>query len=306
MPGVLAAFVALFAVALLGYVVGALGVLRLEDERVLSRLAFFVATPALLFHTVATADLGSIFSPILITNVAGVAVGQLAYVLVARLLWKRDRRETTVGVIATTYVNAGILGIAVSVYALGDGALIVPVVLFQLLVLAPIIFLLLEPPSTDRSLRRALLLPVRNPLTVASLLGLLTAVTGLHVPDVLMRPVELVGAAAVPVILIAYGVSLSGPGTREMAREGGRDVVLAVFLKTVVVPAVAYLVARHALGLEGTMLLAATLFAALPTAQNVYVYALHFGAATNLARGAIFVSTLVSIPLMALLTALLG
>ena len=65
MSAVVGAFVALVSVAVLGYVVGLIGVLRAQDELVLSRLAFFVATPALLFTTVARADLHSIFSAVL-------------------------------------------------------------------------------------------------------------------------------------------------------------------------------------------------------------------------------------------------
>ncbi|MFI0424660.1 AEC family transporter [Spongiactinospora sp. 9N601] len=306
MSGVFTAFAALVSVVVLGYAVGRLGVLRLQDELVLSRLAFYVTLPALLFSTVATADLRSIFSPVLLTSLAGLAAAQLVYVPVARLRWKRDRRETTVGAIASSYVNAGILGIAVGVYVLGDGALVVPIVLFQLLVLAPITFLLLEPPSAGRSVRQALLRPLRNPLTVASLLGLPFAASGIEIPEPIMRPFELVGAAAVPVVLIAYGLSLNGPGLADMARQGGKDVLLAVLLKSTAMPAVAYLTAAHILHLTGTMLLAATLFAALPTAQNVYVYALQFNAAPNLARGAVLISTPLAVPLMALITALLA
>jgi len=70
---VVGAFVALLAVAVLGYVVGLLGVLRAQDELVLSRLAFFVATPALLFTTVARADLHAIFSVVLVTSQRSIA-----------------------------------------------------------------------------------------------------------------------------------------------------------------------------------------------------------------------------------------
>lgn len=120
-----------------------------------------------------------------------------------------------------------------------------------------------------------------------------------------MRPVELVAAAAVPVALIAYGLSLSGAkrGDGDGVR---REVVLAVLLKGFAQPAVAYLVGRFALGLDGTTLLASTLFAALPTAQNVYVYAVHYRTGRQLARSAVLLSTVLSIPTMTAITGLLG
>ena len=95
------------------------------------------------------------------------------------------------------------------------------------------------------------------------------AALGVQLPALVMRPIDLVAAAAVPVALIAYGLSLSA-GTKDSITLQ-RDVVLAVLLKTLVQPLGAYAVGRWVLDLHGTALLAPTLLAALPTAQNVYV-----------------------------------
>ncbi|MET7281726.1 AEC family transporter [Kribbella sp. NPDC005582] len=308
MSAVVGAFVALVAVALLGYVVGLLGVLRPEDELVLSRLAFFVATPALLFTTVARADLHSIFSVVLVTNLASLAVVQAIFLLVAVLLWRRSRSEATVGVLASSYVNAGNLGVPIAAYVLGNGALVAPIVLFQLLVFAPVAFAILDGDRQGSGrrvqLRTLLTRPLRNPLTVASLLGLVAAAFDVPLPTVVMRPIDLLAAAAVPVALIAYGLSLSAGAKDSITLQ--RDVVLAVVLKTVAQPLLAYAVARWVLDLHGPALLAPTLLAALPTAQNVYVYAVHYRTSRTLARSAVLLSTLISIPLMTAIAGLLA
>ena len=49
-----------------------------------------------------------------------------------------------------------------------------------------------------------------------------------------------------------------------------------------------------------------TVLSALPTAQNVFVIASRYDRATLLARDAIFVSTLASVPVVLLVTALLA
>ncbi|GIH75291.1 AEC family transporter [Planobispora longispora] len=306
MSEVVGAFAVLVAVAVLGYLAGVGGALRPQDELVLSRLAFLIATPALLFTTVATADLKSIFSPVFVTNVAGVLSVQAVFLAVAGPIWRRGRSELVIGALSTSYVNAGNLGIPVCIYVLGDGALIAPILLSQLLVMAPIAFLLLDrDTSGGTSAWKVLARPLRNPLTVATLLGLVIALTGVRLPVMLTRPIELVAAAAVPVALIAYGLSLSG--ARQAEENGhGRDVALAVVLKCLAQPAVAYLVGRFALGLDGELLFAATLLAALPTAQNIYVFAVHYGTAKPLARRAVLITTLVSIPVMTTISGLLG
>ncbi|WP_427895875.1 AEC family transporter [Kribbella sp. GL6] len=307
MSAVIGAFAALVAVAVLGYVVGVAGVLRSQDELVLSRLAFFVATPALLFTTVARADLRSIFSAVLVTNLVSLFVVQVVFLLIAVVLWRRTRSQATIGVLASSYVNAGNLGVPVAAYVLGNGALVAPIVLFQVLVMAPIAFAVLDGDRQGSGrrvdLKTVLTRPLRNPLTVASLLGLLVSLLGVHLPDPFMRPIDLLAAAAVPVALIAYGLSLSA-GTKDSITLR-RDVVLAVSLKTVAQPLIAYTVARWLLDLHGPALLAPTLLAALPTAQNVYVYAVHYRASRPLARSAVLLSTLLSIPTMLLIAGLL-
>ncbi|MFG1626448.1 AEC family transporter [Kribbella sp. NPDC049227] len=308
MSAVVGAFVALVSVAVLGYVVGLIGVLRAQDELVLSRMAFFVATPALLFTTVARADLHAIFSVVLLTNVASLFVVQLVFLLVAAVIWRRTRSQATIGVLASSYVNAGNLGVPVAAYVLGDGALVAPIVLFQLLVMAPVAFAVLDGDRQGSgrrvSLRAVVTRPLRNPLTVASLLGLLVAALGVQLPSLLMRPIDLVAAAAVPVALVAYGLSLSG-GTKDSISLR-RDVVLAVVLKTVLQPIAAYVFGRWVLDLHGIALLAPTLLAALPTAQNVYVYAVHYRSSRTLARSAVLMSTLLSIPIMTAIAGLLS
>jgi malonate transporter and related proteins len=305
---VVGAFVALVSVAVLGYVVGLIGVLRPQDELVLSRLAFFVATPALLFTTVARADLHAIFSVVFVTNVASLFVVQVIFLLVAALIWRRTRSEATIGVLASSYVNAGNLGVPVAAYVLGVGAVVAPILLFQLLVMAPVAFAVLDGDrqGTGRrvSLRTVMSRPFRNPLTVASLLGLLCAALGVHLPTLVMRPIDLIAAAAVPVALVAYGLSLSAGAKDSITLQ--RDVVLAVLLKTLVQPVAAYTVGRWVLDLHGAALLAPTLLAALPTAQNVYVYAVHYRSSRTLARSAVLLSTLLSIPIMIAIAGLLG
>src|SRR5690242_5802551 len=213
MSAVVGAFGALVAVAVLGYVVGLLGVLRSQDELVLSRLAFFVATPALLFTTVARADLRAIFSVVLVTNLLSLFVVQVVFLVVAAAIWRRTRSEATIGVLASSYVNAGNLGVPVAAYVLGNGALVAPIVLFQVLIMAPIAFAVLDGDRQGSgrrvSVRTIVTRPLRNPLTVASLLGLLVSLLGVRLPAPVMRPIDLIAAAAVPVALIAYGLSLS-------------------------------------------------------------------------------------------------
>jgi len=63
---------------------------------------------------------------------------------VLRVVWHRSAADVTVGTLASSYVNAGNLGLPLAVYLLGDAVAVVPTLLFQLLVLAPLAFAVLD------------------------------------------------------------------------------------------------------------------------------------------------------------------
>ncbi len=106
-------------------------------------------------------------------------------------------------------------------------------------------------------------------------------------------------------MLIAYGVSLR-LGPRPGAGEPVGQITTIVTLKLIVQPLVAYLVGRFALDLHGVDLLAVTVIAALPTAQNVFTHAVRYDRGVVLARDTIFITTLLSVPVLLLIAALLS
>jgi len=307
MSGVLAAVTTLVLVALAGHVAGRAGVLHVEDRHALARIVFSVAMPALLFATVAGSDPRDLFSGVLIAHTAGLLAAALLY-LVPSLLRRRGSEETVIGTLSVSYVNVGNLGIPLTGYVLGDVTVVAPVLLLQLLIMSPVAFLVLDgrrhghsgwPPGWLAGM-------FRNPLIVATLLGLAVALWDVSVPEFVLHPVELIAGAAVPLALLAYGLSLGASGSALPPSVSPAHVAFVTMLKVVVHPLVAGLVGWGILGLEGTTLLAATLLAALPTAQNVHAVALRYGSAEPLARAAVLATTVAAVPVLVLASALLA
>ena len=96
-------------------------------------------------------------------------------------------------------------------------------------------------------------------------------------------------------------------GVRSTSQRGaGRrsGLWLAVGWKLAVMPGLAVVVGL-AVGLSGGQLLAPVVTAALPTAQNVFMYASRYGAAKDLARDAVLLTTAGFVPVVLLAAALL-
>jgi predicted permease len=300
-------FATIGAVIAVGALLAHLKVLDLTAQVLLSRLAFFVASPALMVVTLASTDVSAVLSRNLVASVAGVAVAGGAYAVLARLAWHRPLGHTVIGTLAASYVNAGNLGIPIAAYVLGNAAYVAPTLLLQLLVLQPLALAVLDADARGGRVpvRLVLTRPFTNPLTVGSLVGLALAVTGWTLPGAVQDPLELVAGMAVPAMLIAYGIALRlGPGLGAGGSAGEVGVTSA--LKLVAQPLTAYLVAHFLLGVDGHALLAIVVTSALPTAQNIFVHATRYDRGTVLARDTILVTTVGSVPVILLVAALLG
>lgn len=307
MQGVFTGFATIGVVIAVGALLAHLHIVDLTAQRILSQVAFFVGSPALMVMTLSRADVRNVLSANLVATTAGVLVPVTVYALCARYVWRRRLGDATVGSLSAAYVNAGNLGIPVAAYVLGDAALVAPTLLLQLVVMQPIALALLDADALGRSpsLVQLVTRPFKNPLTVGSLIGVLLALTQWTLPEFIGNPLELLGNLAVPSMLIAYGIALRlGPGLGAAGSVG--ELATVSLLKLVVQPVVAYAVAHFALGVDGHALLAIVVTSALPTAQNIFVHATRYDRATVLARDTILITTMGSVPVILMVAALLG
>jgi len=288
----------------LGWLLARRGVLGERAAPVLARVVFAVATPALLLTTVAHADLHLLLSRTAVVTWTSTALVAVVAVVVLRLAWRRSAADVTVGTLASSYVNAGNLGLPLAVYLLDDAVAVVPTLLFQLLVLAPVAFAVLDARTGPLRAGSVAGRTLRNPIIVATLVGLALAALPWALPDVVYEPFRLVGAAAAPLALLTFGMSLAVPRTLATAAPR-RDLALAVGLRSVVQPVIAWGLGT-AIDLPPHALLAVVAMAALPTAQNVLVYAMQYRHGEALARDAGLVTTVLCVPVLLVVAGTLG
>lgn len=306
MGGVLIGFAIICSIIALGYVVDRIGILGQHGRFVIGRLVFFVLSPALLFTTLADADVHVLFSNLLIVSILTALVVFVMSAVFVIAVWRRPLPDAVIGLASAGWVNANNIGIPVAVYVIGDPAYAAPVILFQLVILSPVVLTLLDVSTSGRtSLGRILSQPVRNPIIIGSLLGMLLSIFEVQLPTAVMDPFRLVGAACIPLVLLSFGMSLRGQ--KPLAPGSGRrDILLASALKLFVMPLVAWLIGHLAFGLDGLALFAVVVLAALPTAQNVFNFAQRYDRGEVVARDTVLITTIGSIPVLVLVAALLN
>jgi malonate transporter and related proteins len=306
MIGVLEGFAIIGVVIAIGYLIGRLSLLGEGAHRALGRLVFFVLSPCLLFTVLAKADVHVLFSSRLVVSALAAMTCFVVFAIVARLVFRQAVAETVIGSLGSGYVNANNIGIPVAAYVLGDASYSAPVVLVQLLVFAPIALSILDATTRGRvSFSSVLLGIVRNPLIIASALGTAVALSGLSLPALVFEPFALVGAAAVPVVLIAFGMSLSSSRLLEPG-SARRDVILASSLKLALMPLVAWALGHFVFGMVGHELFAIVTLATLPSAQNVFNYAQRYERGEIIARDTVLITTVLCVPVLLVVAWLLA
>lgn len=334
MVEVLSGFTVVWVIIILGFFIGRSGVLGPGAQTILSRTAFFVGSPALLFDTLSHADVASVLGPQLVVASASAFLAAGIYILIARFaLARRSGSEIMIGGLSASMVNSANLGLPIAAYVLGDAALAAPVLIFQLAIYTPIYVAALDT-LTAREMRqrdaarsdsspttgmirvrhpsrwvrfwRQVGSVLRNPMIIGSLAGLLSSFTGWRLPAPVEESVSLLGGLSIPAMLIAFGMSLVGSKPLEKASGRRPDVMVASLIKLLVHPALAWLIAAFVFQMDGTNLLIAVVLGSLPAAQNVFVAASRYETGIIVAKDTILVTTIAPIPAMIAVAVLLA
>lgn len=295
MGGVVSGILIVSAVIAVGYIAARFRILGPEVQGALTRTAYYVTNPALLFTVVARSDIRAALGTDAPLALLSAAIVGLLYCAASFMFFRRPAAETAVGAMASSYANANNIGIPVSLYAVGTAQHVAPVLLVQILVMAPFYLTVLGVVSGSKvSWRKLLVTPLANPMIIASALGAAVALTGWGAPDLLQKPIDMLAGGAVPMVLLAFGLSLAGRAPLQKG-DGRVETLVATFLKVAGMPVVVWVLGRFVFGLEGQHLLASVIMAALPTAQNVFLFASPYGRGMTVARDVILCTTLLSV-----------
>lgn len=317
---VLSSLIPVVLLIAIGFIAGYAGYIRAEATKDLSTLVLTVLTPALLFRTMSTVHVERLdFKPVAVYFAAAILLFGVM------LFWQGATRRAAVVALAATYSNTVAIGIPLVGLAYGEAGL---VTLFTLISLHALIMLTLAtvmlelavaheaaskipPESADdaggrrRRMARMVVGALRNgifhPVPMPIIIGLLFAQTGLVLPEVVDRPLLLLGNAMGPLALVLVGATLAS------ARVGAQlkgSMGLAL-LKNLVMPAIVAAIG-WAVGLTGLPLTVMIVAASLPIGANVFMFSQRYEVAEELVTAGVAVSTVLAVVTISLVMGLVG
>ena len=274
-----------------------------------------VLTPALLFRAMSSVHIEQLnFKPVALYFVA---VGILyAVVFMAQ---GHNTRAAVLG-LAATFSNTVMIGIPLIGLAYGQAALVMLLTLISvhaliLLTAATIVLEVMEARQLSaaqatsdvpaRQVWHTVLTAINNgiihPVPLPIILGLLFAQTGLVIPDVVDRPLQLLGNAFGPVALLLVGATL----TQVRVGPHLRAALGISLLKNLMLPALVASVCWLS-GLRGLSLSVMIVAASLPMGANVFLFAQRYQVAQELVTASMAVSTVLGLATITLVMSLVG
>jgi hypothetical protein len=259
------------------------------DVRTLSRVTFHVLTPCLIFEILITSNVCAHELAKLTLFASGtiLGIGLIAW-LVTRAL-RLDRVTTTAFILVVMFANGGNYGLPLTLFVFGQEALARATIYFTVSVVLTYTVGILVASSGRRSVHEALLNIFKIPATYASSAAIVVILTGTVLPPAIMRPVKLLGDAAIPIMILVLGMQLE----RAVRPASLRVVGYAVGLR-LIVSAILGLSLAQVLGLGAAARQAGVLQSAMPVAVATTILAIEFEVESTFVTSVVFLSTILS------------
>ena len=295
MSAVLSLTIPFFALIFLGMICRRVGFVGPADARTLSRFAFFVAMPVMVFVKIGAGNALEIF------NWGFIWRYELATIIVfvgaaflARPLFRLTRLEGGMFGLNAAYPNYGYIGVPLAILALGDAAALPMAVILALDTVVLLVltgyFVAADGGALGSTIWRALKTVSRNPLLISAVLGLAFAATGLSLPPVLDILLNMLSDAAPPTALFALGATVYGQPIRRAFAELSSLSLARLVIHPLMVAGFFLLLP----GVDPLWVKAAILTACLPVAANAFVMSDHYGGYAGRTASAVFITTIIA------------
>ncbi|WP_180682640.1 AEC family transporter [Tepidicella baoligensis] len=284
----------------IGFLAGRLQWIRGDAVKDLSNLVFLLLIPALLFRTMSGVRLDELdLKPIAAYFLAA------GVLLAGSIAWRGFNCRSVVLALAGTFSNMVMIGITLVGLAYGQEGLVTLLTLVSvhalILLTAGAIVLELaaareardrggEAPHVWQTAWSAIKGSLIHPIPLPIVCGLLFAQTGLTLPGVVDKPLQLLGSAFGPLALVLVGVSLAAT---PLAGHWRMALWLAAS-KNLLLPLLVGLSA-WAFGITGMALVVMVVAAGLPTGANVFLFAQRYRVVQDLTTAAMGVSTVLAL-----------
>ena len=296
MTDVLNLTIPMFSLIGIGYLLKRVHFMSENDGAVLSKFAFYILLPPLMFTSILSGDASKSLNInfILSYEIITISIFVLTYLL--GLLLKLKTMEKAIFGLNAAYPNYGYIGVPLCILAFGTNAAI-PLALILLadtfVLLTTLIFYKLtenRKTSLQELSKEIVQRFIYNPLMMSVFVAFIFSIADIKIVTAIDRTLSIVAASATAVALIALGVSLNVSSVKNQ-----KSVLFFItVIKLIVHPILIFIVFQFQTGIDPMWVKTAIVCASLPVAANVFVLANYYKNFESESAAAITITTIVS------------
>ena len=292
---IITTIIPIFIIIIIGWFARWRGFIPPEFISPANRLVYYIAIPAMIFHSISKASLKTQF------DAAVLAITLFSVLAVFAVAWSagkinRVRRGQRGTFIQTAFHgNLGYIGLAVAYYFLGNEGFVRAsiiagfIMILQNFLAVVALQLNSDNPSAAGNRFEVAFRILGNPVILSAMAGILFSLSGLRVPLIIDRSLDILSGFALPMALLVIGGSLSF----ELMQLRILRVLSSSFMKLILLPGLGFALYRL-FGLASQDYLPGLILLASPTATITYVMAKEMNGDTDFAVAAISISTMFS------------
>jgi len=266
-----------------------LGKRKNPDPRPIAHVSIFVLLPSLVFTSFLRED---ILGSLAVTGVYITAFTVVMYVLsvVTCKLLKFDRALQSAFLLSVLFTNSGNYGVPLCTFAFGEEGMVNAL---AYMTFGSVIMYTLAVYVASRgtcSMRDSFKNIFAIPLIYAVVIASVFSYFHVSVPSFLVKPITLLGSAAIPVAMVLLGIQLS----RTEVQKAYKPLVLSIVFRLLLSPFVGILI-TELMGVHGVLRSVLILESSMPTAVNSALIAIEFDAKPGYVSTVVLISTVLSI-----------
>jgi len=297
---ILSALVPVAFVVLLGYLAGRSKLVNQDGSKSLSTVVVNFALPCSLFVAIfgfSPSQFENI--PYVVTLLVSITLPFFVAFFLALMIWKKPIGEAALFGSNSGFPDMAYFGLPVVLTVIGQQGML-PIIVGNIvtsIIVIPIIMAMLhksQANSGQSSVLSIILSTLKQPVVWAPLLGLILVLLGFKLPELATDSLKLLGNISGGLALFTLGVLLS-----FLTPKIDRPVVVVVFIKNLVMPALAVALAL-AFKLDGDLAKGIVIIAACPAATMGAMLSSQFNVAQDKIPAQILASNVAAILTMAL------
>lgn len=290
----------LFILIALGFVSGKAGLINESGAKYLTNIVLYLATPCIMLQSFQ--KVGYSFSLIVNLGICALCalLIQALSIVISRVVFRsKDESRRVVLRFATVFSNCGFMSLPLQQALLGDKGVFygsVFVAVFNILVWS---YGLVDMSGEKRNFTAKKL--ILNPGILGALGAAILFFLQIHLPDILLSPVQYIAGLNTPLPMLVIGFHL----TRFDIKKSVKDLSIysVMLIRLIAIPCLSLLIMKF-FGVGGDILTACTIASSAPVAATTTMFATKFNRDVDLSVGLVSMSTILSVITMPVIIAL--